>query len=899
MAYDAASHQVVLFGGVDATNTYHSDTWTWNGSDWTKQVVTTSPPPRAYAAMAYDASVKKVILFGGNGAWNDTWAWGGHGWTQIQASNDSADCNPGGPVLVNQPCGAGYNGFPRMAYDAARAALVFYTSGWQQLETWRFEGGGWTKLNTNSCNLGSAHNDPGVRGGAFTYDPGMHGLIMFGGYACQVHFFGDGTSPETWSWNGSWSLLHPKTGPFNRAASGVAEDVRLKRLVLYGGYRPQEGVWDDTWLWDGTTWTQATSSGYVPPLYDAPMVTDANGDPFMFGGAGGDNNPTNATYEFQAHDCAAGSGFSVDDSNVINPGERKQSKAIFTITPCDSAVPVEIHWATQPGTAKAGVDYEAGSSKLDFAPHSTKSQTVTIPILGSNPTPQDKTFELALSSSDSAVTFTRAVGTATIKNVAVTSVTQDIGAAKGGDSIRIDGYGFTNARSIQFVPEGFGSNQSSATVTVPLSPAWVSDTGISLPSTPDMTQGVVASGGVKGGHAVDTDLKTDIRVVVPSSDGPFTANVVASDQYTFAVPRVTNVMPEAGSRDGDTELTIEGQYFTGATDVAYDPFAKISPSGISTPTSLPPQDSEPQSTVVDITGPKPNGDQTISLRSPSFEKAAKEMGVEPTWSIRSNAIVDVPVKGTCGLSTACEFVTSQPNSPGDNFVSVPFKVTGVQPSSGPAKGTNRTVIITGTGFGLGSDPTVDFWYTDAGGNVQTVSVPAFATSTTKILVTPPDFRQEVFARDRAGLSLNVPTDITVTETLNRALHEQVTSGITPADKYTFLGPSVTEVTPKTVKAGGDQSVTVTGHGFSGASEVEFLLFDTRLPLTGDPKKDIVAVNVASDQKLTFTTPDVSSVVATNGGSIKVDVVLLVPAEGSGSTIKSIPVASDAMTFKSG
>ena len=80
MAYDAATRNVVLFGGT-ARHGALGDTWTWDGSTWTKQAPKTSPPARFGASMAYDAATGNVVLFGGlNGAGvrplNDTWTWG-------------------------------------------------------------------------------------------------------------------------------------------------------------------------------------------------------------------------------------------------------------------------------------------------------------------------------------------------------------------------------------------------------------------------------------------------------------------------------------------------------------------------------------------------------------------------------------------------------------------------------------------------------------------------------------------------------------------------------------------------------------------------------------------------------------------------------------------------------
>jgi hypothetical protein len=42
------------------------DTWTWNGSAWTKQSPATSPSVRVDPAMAYDTASGDV-LFGGQG----------------------------------------------------------------------------------------------------------------------------------------------------------------------------------------------------------------------------------------------------------------------------------------------------------------------------------------------------------------------------------------------------------------------------------------------------------------------------------------------------------------------------------------------------------------------------------------------------------------------------------------------------------------------------------------------------------------------------------------------------------------------------------------------------------------------------------------------------------------
>jgi len=78
MTYDPATGNIVLFGGRHYQGNF-ADTWTWDGSTWTKQHPATSPPTRINAPMAYDAATGNVVLFAGYGSndWlGDTWTWG-------------------------------------------------------------------------------------------------------------------------------------------------------------------------------------------------------------------------------------------------------------------------------------------------------------------------------------------------------------------------------------------------------------------------------------------------------------------------------------------------------------------------------------------------------------------------------------------------------------------------------------------------------------------------------------------------------------------------------------------------------------------------------------------------------------------------------------------------------
>jgi hypothetical protein len=90
-AYDAADGAVVVFGGNVCTGgmqcTVVGDTWTFDGKTWTRHAAAAGGPPgRGPAALAYDPSGGKVVMFGGVGSvgtfLNDTWTWDGTRWTQ-------------------------------------------------------------------------------------------------------------------------------------------------------------------------------------------------------------------------------------------------------------------------------------------------------------------------------------------------------------------------------------------------------------------------------------------------------------------------------------------------------------------------------------------------------------------------------------------------------------------------------------------------------------------------------------------------------------------------------------------------------------------------------------------------------------------------------------------------
>ncbi len=64
-------------------NTYHNDTWEWNGSTWTRVLTANAPSQRGVAGMAFDSVRNRAVLFGGNGPsghLGDLWEYDGTNW---------------------------------------------------------------------------------------------------------------------------------------------------------------------------------------------------------------------------------------------------------------------------------------------------------------------------------------------------------------------------------------------------------------------------------------------------------------------------------------------------------------------------------------------------------------------------------------------------------------------------------------------------------------------------------------------------------------------------------------------------------------------------------------------------------------------------------------------------
>lgn len=90
--------------------------------------------------------------------------------------------------------------------------------------------------------------------------------------------------PRAWAWRAETGWYRLATGPGARFRSGVAFDSQRRRVVVFGGAL-DGGLLDDTWEFDGATWSERQPSRRPPPRTTGSMAFDPRrGRTVLFGG---------------------------------------------------------------------------------------------------------------------------------------------------------------------------------------------------------------------------------------------------------------------------------------------------------------------------------------------------------------------------------------------------------------------------------------------------------------------------------------------------------------------------------------------------------------------------------------------------------------------------------------
>jgi hypothetical protein len=246
--------EVVTFGGDDVDPKRPgrglSDTWAFDGTNWTQLSVMTRPPAREAAVMATLGN--EIVLFGGlvddllggPGA-ADTWTFDGTSWH---------------PVLVSISPPARL--YAAMATLGNELVLFGGTSGRALGDTWTFDGTNWTEVTGSNAPPASEEAVMATLGDEIV----LYELVN-----------AEAGLTETWVFKGtSWTQVSVSKSPPARTHPAMA--TLGNEVVLFGGAGVGPGGWwngdlNDTWVFKGTSWTQVSVSKSPPARAGAAMAT--------------------------------------------------------------------------------------------------------------------------------------------------------------------------------------------------------------------------------------------------------------------------------------------------------------------------------------------------------------------------------------------------------------------------------------------------------------------------------------------------------------------------------------------------------------------------------------------------------------------------------------------------
>ena len=177
-------------------------------------------------------------------------------------------------------------------YDPAMQATLLF-AGWNYSTnpvtifdgTWEFS------KTTGWKHLAPSVSPPPLIGAGIAYDPTTETAVLFGGSLGATY------SNETWTWDGiTWTQQFPPVSPPARGwnTNGMTFDSLVGKVVMFGGYSFSDAndsftFFNDTWEWDGTskTWTEQFPA-QSPSARSATVAYDeTSAQVVLFGGCTG------------------------------------------------------------------------------------------------------------------------------------------------------------------------------------------------------------------------------------------------------------------------------------------------------------------------------------------------------------------------------------------------------------------------------------------------------------------------------------------------------------------------------------------------------------------------------------------------------------------------------------
>lgn len=271
----ASNDRIYVFGGClnNNTSTTLNDLWAFDGVAGTftqlhNGTSTTAPHARGRAAIAFNSSTNRLVVFGGDNRASgplpaDTLL--GDTWEYDVATNTWANVTP-----------AGANPSPRrwasMAHDPITGGMLLFggetAGGTVNSDTWLFLGGSWVPLATSTVPPARRMASLVTRAGAPYND-----VVMLGGDDNSLTSYGSDVYRhlDVWKWNGGdWVLLSQydwatSTGTFpaSAMANQAVYDPLRDRIVLQGGQGIAANTSTNTTYLFGTTTYNGSPTNYT------------------------------------------------------------------------------------------------------------------------------------------------------------------------------------------------------------------------------------------------------------------------------------------------------------------------------------------------------------------------------------------------------------------------------------------------------------------------------------------------------------------------------------------------------------------------------------------------------------------------------------------------------------
>ena len=278
LVYDSNKNRTFLFGGADEKKVY-GDLWVLKKKRW-KLINDAGPGPRTFASLVYDEAGRRLILFGGN-----TVLFGSKE-NPAKFLNDTWEFKKGKWRKIETESAPETRSDASIVYDTAEKRIIIF--GGYKLEngrlkrlndTWEFKNDKWRRLSTAG---------PSQRNGSgMAFDLNLRKVVLFGGSTVNKDYGPD--SGETWLLeNDVWKKLAIDQPP-NIFNSNMVFDKRNKSLFRFGGWNGKGRI-NETWIFKNNIWRKLALKTNPPPRNHAGMVYDSKSKKIiLFGGHNGEN----------------------------------------------------------------------------------------------------------------------------------------------------------------------------------------------------------------------------------------------------------------------------------------------------------------------------------------------------------------------------------------------------------------------------------------------------------------------------------------------------------------------------------------------------------------------------------------------------------------------------------